>query len=130
MGKNRIILAVTIVITGILTLSGCVYMFPPTQSPTTTTPGNTTFAPTVSQGGAELVTLPSFHQLIDIVEHAVVAINTETVINTGFIQRTVQGARLRLDNRLQRHHRDQQSRNRGRALHHRGTIRRNYLHSR
>jgi len=67
-------------------------MFPPTQSPTTTTPGNTTFAPTVSQGGAELVTLPSFHQLIDIVEHAVVAINTETVINTGFIQRTVQGA--------------------------------------
>jgi serine protease Do len=92
MRKNKFLLAAFIVIISILTLVSC---SPPTstsqaQSPSPT-PGNTTSPPTTAQGGT-LVNLPSFRNLISVVEHSVVAINTETVVNTGFIQQTVQGA--------------------------------------
>jgi len=93
--KNiRYLPAVLILIAVMFTAGGCVQITPASQSQTpTTTPGNTvtpTF--TASNPGGELITLPSFRDLIDVVEHSVVAINTETVINSGFIQRTVQGA--------------------------------------
>jgi serine protease Do len=85
--KNKFILAAFVVITCILTLSSCSSQ---TQSPSSTV-GNTTSPPTTSSRG-ELVTLPSFHDVINVVEASVVAINTETVVNNGFIQQTVQGA--------------------------------------
>jgi serine protease Do len=87
MRKNKFLPAAIIAITCILTLAGCSSQTP---SPSTTV-GNTTSPPTIAQSGA-LVTLPSFHNLIDVVEESVVAINTETVVNTGFIQGTVEGA--------------------------------------
>jgi serine protease Do len=81
MGKHKLLLAACIVVISILTLAGC----SPSKS------GNTTSPPTATQGGT-LVSLPSFSNLISVVEHSVVAINTETVVNTGFAQQTVQGA--------------------------------------
>jgi serine protease Do len=92
MRKTKYFLVAVIVITCLFTISSCVSIGPQTKSPSTTPAGTTTFTPTLSQGGPTLVTLPSFHSLIDIVEHSVVAINTQTVINTRFIQSTVQGA--------------------------------------
>jgi serine protease Do len=87
MRKNKFLLAAFIAIISILTLAGCSSQ---AQTPSTTT-GNTTNPPTTAQGGA-LVSLPSFGNLISLVENSVVAINTETVVNTGFVQQTVQGA--------------------------------------
>jgi serine protease Do len=93
--KNiRYLSGVFILIAVVLAAGGCVQANPssPPNTPTNT-PGNTATPTFTATGpGGELVTLPSFHQLIDVVEHAVVAIETETVINSGFIQRTVQGA--------------------------------------
>jgi serine protease Do len=92
MRKNKFLLAAFIVIVSILTLAGCSPSTSTSQTHSPSpTPGNTTSPPTTAQGGA-LVTLPSFHNLIDVVEQSVVAINTETVVNTGFIQGTVEGA--------------------------------------
>jgi serine protease Do len=87
MKKNKFLLASLIVIICIFMVTGCSSQ---AQSPSYTM-GNTTSPPTTSSGG-ELVTLPSFHDIINVVEASVVAINTETVINTGFVQQTVQGA--------------------------------------
>lgn len=85
---------VLIIIACVFTAIGCssVASTTPTQGSTTTV--NTSSPPTftTSSPGADLVTLPSFSNLINIVELSVVAINTEIVIDTGFIQRTVQGA--------------------------------------
>jgi len=92
MRKTKYFLVAVIVITCLFTISSCVSINPQTKSPSTTPAGTTTFTPNVSLGGPTLVTLPSFHDLIDIVEHSVVAIDTQTVVNTGFIQRTVEGA--------------------------------------
>lgn len=88
--ENKYLVAGILVIALIFTLAGCIPMNSQAQSPSPT-PGNTIGSPAASPGPA-LVTLPSFHSLIDVVEHSVVAINTESVVSTGFIQRTVQGA--------------------------------------
>jgi serine protease Do len=61
----------------------------PYATPTSQPPPNT---PTPSPSGTVLVPLPSFADLTALVERSVVAINTESVINTGFIQNTVEGA--------------------------------------
>jgi serine protease Do len=87
MRKNRFFLLAFIVIACVLMVAGCSTQ---SQSPSSTV-GNTTNPPTTSSGGT-LVTLPSFHDVISVVEASVVAINTETVVNNGFVQQTVQGA--------------------------------------
>jgi S1-C subfamily serine protease len=48
--------------------------------------------PAASQQSGALVALPSFTNLINVVAPSVVAINTETVVRSRYIQRTVQGA--------------------------------------
>ena len=57
-------------------------------TPTQTPPPSS--APTPQSGA--LVALPSFADLIDLVKQSVVAVDTQTVISSRFIQRTVQGA--------------------------------------
>ena len=70
-------------------LSGCT----PTSSsiPASNQPSQQNSTPTPRQIGA-LVTLPSFADLTDKVRPSVVAVNTQTVVRSRFIQRTVQGA--------------------------------------
>jgi len=45
-----------------------------------------------NQQSGTSVTLPSFADLIDKAQPSVVAVNTQTVVRTRFVQRTVQGA--------------------------------------
>lgn len=70
-------------------LSGCTAPGISIPAPSQPSPQNSSPAP--QQIGA-LVTLPSFADLTDMIQPSVVSVNTQTVVKSRFIQRTVQGA--------------------------------------
>ena len=70
-------------------LPGCNIPVPGISAPNQPPQQSSTPAP---QPIGSLVTLPSFADLIDRVQPSVVAVNTQTVVRSRFIQRTVQGA--------------------------------------
>ena len=70
-------------------LSGCTTSS--SSIPASNQPSQQNSTSTPQQSGV-LVALPSFADLTDLVKHSVVTVNTETVVRSRFIRRTVQGA--------------------------------------
>ncbi len=93
--------SLTLMIT-LAALSGC-NLFNPDQppsnqpplnqpSPTNSTPAPQQISTPAPRQISALSALPSFADLVDLAQPSVVAVNTQTVVRTRFIQRTLQGA--------------------------------------
>ena len=89
MKRNRGLLFCLSIIMCLVILPGCDISIPGLPASNQSSQQNSTPAP---QQIGSLVTLPSFADLIDRVQPSVVAVNTQTVVKSRFIQRTVQGA--------------------------------------
>ncbi len=90
MKRHKYLLFYLFIITCVISLVGCTAPSSNPQTPTQPPPQSS--GPIPPQQSGVLVALPSFADLTDLVKQSVVAVNTETIVRSRFIQGTVQGA--------------------------------------